>query len=1050
MPTYRENLIKKFREDYLKLNAEQKKAVDKIEGPVMVIAGPGTGKTQILAARIGKILLDTDALPQNILCLTYTDAGAIAMRKRLLRFIGPDAYKVNIYTFHGFCNEVIQQNLSLFEKTALNPVSDLEKIQLYKTLIDNLPKNNPLKRYRGDVYFEIHNLQNLFSAMKREGWTPEYIVERIDVYLERIKDEDKFKYKRPSVKSGVKAGDYKPEYFNEVEKMKRLCSAVNEFNNFQNLMKQKNLYDFDDMINWVITAFKENKNLLADYQERFQYILVDEYQDTSGTQNEIVQLLIEFWDEPNVFVVGDDDQSIYRFQGANVENMENFAGSYEGLLKIVLTNNYRSTKPILDVSKSLIDRNVERLIHKFPGLTKELKCSREELQKLIDRPAIIQYNTVKDEMADVTNKIEKLISGGTEPGKIAVIYKENSYGELLMKYFRLKNIPYYSKKSINILDEPFAKKIIQIMQYLAAEHDIPFGGGELLFEILHFDFYKIPPIEIAKLAVEVNKKNYSGQPTSLRKLLYEKANTIAKDLFDTGIDERLKKFSKTFEQLIADVSNVPLQTLFEKIISDAGILSYIMKSKDKIRLLQILTGLFDYIKDETSRNQALDLKGLLEAIELMKKEKLPLPLIQFSGNSSGVNLLTAHGSKGLEFEYVFIIGMNAHLWEKKRTGNNGYSLPDTLFSSLPSGSTEEELRRLFYVAITRAEKTLTISFTKLKPDGKDAEHSMFVAEIVEGNDLKIENIKMPEEELMDFEILNYVQQAPELDKSEDDFISSILEKYVMNVTSLNNYLDCPLGFYYKNLIRIPAGKSETLEFGSAIHFALQKLFEEMQKSAEQKFPPKERMFEHFTWYLKRHRENFTPESFKRRMEQGEIVLGDYYDEYISSCNKIVAVERNIKNVVNGIPIKGKIDKMEFNGKEVNVVDYKTGDVNSAYTKKKLLAPNPDNPIGGDYWRQAVFYKILVDNMDGKDWKVVSTEFDFVEPDKSKGFQKRKIFIEPSDITTVKQQLTDVWNKIQARDFYTGCGKEDCTWCNFVKENEIHIALHDIIEEEQEI
>jgi DNA helicase-2/ATP-dependent DNA helicase PcrA len=309
---------------------------------------------------------------------------------------------------------------------------------------------------------------------------------------------------------------------------------------------------------------------------------------------------------------------------------------------------------------------------------------------------------------------------------------------------------------------------------------------------------------------------------------------------------------------------------------------------------------------------------------------------------------------------------------------------------------------------------------------------------------------MPDEELMDFEILNYVKRAPELDKSEQDFISSVLEKFVMNVTSLNNYLDCPLSFYYKNLIRIPSGKSETLEFGSAVHYALQKLFEEMQKSADQKFPSKNRMLEHFNWYLARHRENFTPESFKRRKEHGEIVLGDYYDEYIASCNKIVAVERTIKNVVNGIPIKGKIDKMEFNGKEVNVVDYKTGDVNSTYTKKKLLAPNADNPLGGDYWRQAVFYKILVDNMDAKDWKVVSSEFDFVEPDKSKGFQKRKIFIEPSDITTVKQQLTEVWNKIQARDFYTGCGKEDCTWCNFVKDNELHIALHDIIEEEQEI
>src|SRR5664279_3578818 len=188
MQPYREILEKKFNEEYNKLNPEQQKAVDTIEGPVMVIAGPGTGKTQILAARIGKILLETDVSPGNILCLTYTDAGALAMRKRLLQFIGPDAYKVNIYTFHGFCNDVIQENLSLFEKTSLNPVSDLEKIQLYKSLIDNLPKNNVLKRYRGDVYYEINNLQHLFSAMKREGWTPQFITERIGVYLERIKD----------------------------------------------------------------------------------------------------------------------------------------------------------------------------------------------------------------------------------------------------------------------------------------------------------------------------------------------------------------------------------------------------------------------------------------------------------------------------------------------------------------------------------------------------------------------------------------------------------------------------------------------------------------------------------------------------------------------------------------------------------------------------------------------------------------------------------------------------------------------------------------------
>ncbi|MCH5682963.1 UvrD-helicase domain-containing protein [Niabella sp. W65] len=154
MPIIKEKLEKQFNEVYKNLNTEQKTAVDTLEGPVMVIAGPGTGKTQILAARIGKILLDSDALPENILCLTYTDAGVVAMRKRLQQFIGADAYKVNIYTFHAFCNDVIQDNLSLFEKTSLDPVSDLEKVEYFKQLIDQFSKDHPLKRYRGDVYYE--------------------------------------------------------------------------------------------------------------------------------------------------------------------------------------------------------------------------------------------------------------------------------------------------------------------------------------------------------------------------------------------------------------------------------------------------------------------------------------------------------------------------------------------------------------------------------------------------------------------------------------------------------------------------------------------------------------------------------------------------------------------------------------------------------------------------------------------------------------------------------------------------------------------------------
>ena len=244
-----------FENIYTALNEQQKRAVDTIEGPVMVIAGPGTGKTQILGARIGKILLDTDTQPENILCLTYTDAGAVAMRKRLLGFIGPDAYKVNIYTFHAFCNDIIQENLSLFEKTVLDPISDLEKIDLFKELIDKFPKNHPLKRYRGDVYFEIKNLQQLFSSMKREGWTPVFINEKIDEYMADIPNREEFVYKRAYKQ--FKAGDRKENKIEEAkEKMEKLRAAVNEFERFQKLMRNRNRYDFDDMINWVIKAFE--------------------------------------------------------------------------------------------------------------------------------------------------------------------------------------------------------------------------------------------------------------------------------------------------------------------------------------------------------------------------------------------------------------------------------------------------------------------------------------------------------------------------------------------------------------------------------------------------------------------------------------------------------------------------------------------------------------------------------------------------------------------------------------------------------------------------
>jgi DNA helicase II / ATP-dependent DNA helicase PcrA len=1032
-----------FQTLYQNLNPEQKRAVDTIEGPVLVIAGPGTGKTQILGARIGKILLETDTDPANILCLTFTEAGAITMRRRLLSFIGPDAYKVNIYTFHAFCNDIIQDNLSHFEKNSLDPISELEEIKLLSELIDSFPQNHPLKRYRGDAYYEVKNMRALFSTMKQEGWTAAHIEEKINEYLAGLPARTEYLYKNNG--AGYKKGDIKRAILNdEIERMEKLRAAINEFDRYQFLMHREDRYDYNDMINWVIRAFTENEQLLRRYQEKFLYILVDEFQDTSGTQNTLVQLLINFWDKPNIFVVGDDDQSIFRFQGANIYNMAEYADNYKkDLLTVVLTENYRSTQPILDISKLLISNNQERLINKIEGLSKNLVSTNKNFPTPAQQPLIREYESERDEMIDIVSQIELLLSKKVPPGKIAVIYKENKYGEELLPYFKLKNLPVYSKRNVNLLEDPLIGQILLLIRYLASEHEISFSGDEMLFEILHAEWFQIPAIEIATLTAEVAQKQYTNEKISLRKLLSDKANKPARDLFSQSLHPQLAAAGKILESLVSSVSNCTLQSLFETIFRETGLLQFAMQHHEKRRILQLLTAFFDFIKEETRRQPTLSLHELVTHLDLMEARDISLPLVEVHGSAEAVNLLTVHGSKGLEFTHTFFAGCNSHYWEKKGNTNKGYRFPDTMF--LSGTNDYEELRRLFYVALTRAETHLYISYSRFRNNGKEAEPSVFIEEIRSGFELPVEKPVLTTQALNDFQfLLLQGQQPPEMERIEMDFINRVLENFQMNVTALNNYLNCPLEFYFKNLIRIPSPKNENTEFGSAVHYALEQLFRNMQDNNNQ-FAGLPFFLSSFDWYMGRHRESFTKEQFARRMEYGHIILPAYYEKYIHSWNKIVSIERTIRNMtIEGVPVKGKLDKLEFDGKQVNVVDYKTGDPVKA--KSKMQGPSDKQPNGGDYWRQAVFYKLLVDRGQ-RDWEVVSTEFDFIEPDNKKVYNKQKLYITAEDEATVAQQITETWAKIQHHEFYTGCGKEDCHWCNFVKTNKLHTSA--VVEEEED-
>ncbi len=1050
MSLQQEKLLQKFGEEYNKLNSQQKQAVDKIYGPVMVVAGPGTGKTQILSVRIGKILLETDVLPSNILCLTYTDAGVLAMRKRLLAMIGPDAYSVHIHSFHSFCNMVIQQNMHLFHKKELQPINELEQVQCLIQLIDSFDNDNPLKRFKTDAYFEASYLKDLFGTMKREGWTTAFLLQRIEEYIEKVIPEtfaNKTKLKKGIIELTV-------EGRKEIEKMQKLKAAVQAFPLYQQILKEKQRYDFDDMINWVIGVFETNADVLAGYQEQYQFFLVDEYQDTSGAQNKLVELLVSYWQEesPNLFVVGDDDQSIYRFQGANMENMMQLAKKYEkDLLRVVLTQNYRSVQPILDAAHSLIQNNMQRLVNEYKDLKKILTAANAAHKDLNIAPVIRRVNNEFEENILVAEEIRQLVTEGTEPGRIAVIYKEHRTGEELQKFLQLQDVPYYTRKSLNLLKEPFIKKILAYLKYVMAEKEIPFSGEPVLFEILHHNFHSISPLKTATICNELNhNKRTKKEPVFIRDYLGRLAAKNSQKLFsEDEITDKLVKLHQTLEQLISDSENLPLLKWLEKLFNDADIISYIMQQPDKAWLMKLLNGFFDFVQDECRRNPDLTIEGLLKQIHLLEENGIAIPLVQTSGNEKGVNLLTCHGSKGLEYEYVFFMGCYSGLWEGKRKFSQGYKLPPNVFTKETPEEKEEELRRLFFVAATRAEKHLYISFPAFTNEGKALEPSRFIAEM-NSLDLKVEPVTIDEDVRLKYSSLRYgLLQQPELKKAEKDFTDQMLANFKMNVTALNNYLDCPIKFYYNNLIRIPAAVSESAQFGSSMHDALNFYYNKMME-AGRVYPPKEILISRFQWHIHYNREVFTPESLARFTDYGSQCLSDFYDAFFASASdEFVRTEIPMEAVVNTIPLKGFADKIQYWGNEVMITDFKTGSLEKSNRRWEFSEPgHPQKPEGGNYWRQAVFYKILFDRQPARNKELRGIEFLFIEPNDKKEFDRKKIVINPDHETIVLEQITHTWEKIQAHDFYTGCGKPDCHWCNFVKEHKLYVTMHEVKEEEE--
>lgn len=1023
---------KVFREAFEKLNENQKKAVTHIEGPLFVLAGPGTGKTQILALRIGYILQHTDTQPHNILCLTYTDAGTIAMRKRLLEFIGPTAYNLHIYTFHAFTNQVIRENMHLFGGIReLQPLTDLEKSEVFIDLIDQIPPDNPLKRFKGAVYHDKKNLESLFNDMKREGWESDFITEKIDQYLENLRDDPEMYYKRktPTKTKVYEKGDFKETaYRDKVDKMNRLKAAASLFTVYENMLRSKARYDYDDMILWVLKAFEEHPQLLLKYQEQYLYFLVDEYQDTNGAQNKILEKLIDYWQSPNVFAVGDDDQAIYRFQGANMENILSFVQKYHPEV-VILNHNYRSSQLIIDASSRLIDNNEQRLSKQI-NINKNIAAAGANAQ-LPDKVNIRAFPNPAHEEAAIFREIQKLRNEGFPLNKIAVIYRNHNQVANLTKVLEGENFPLNIRRKLDILSEPFIVNIIEMLRLIHFEHKETGLREDLLFKTLIAPVFNIQYVD----TIKISRETAYNRETKEKKYWIEVISDKEK-MQSLGIRE-VDRIHSVFEMISGWINLAPritVQQLFEKVITESGILNEALTSPDSHYKIQLLTSLFDFIKSEGVRNPFMTLSDFITSIEKMKQSGISLPLVKVISSSEGVNFITAHSAKGLEFQKVFLMGANKDNWESKRPPNIGFSYPPNILL-INQENKEEDERRVFYVAATRAEQELTISYAESKDDGSLIECSRFVTELATATHAITLKTEMVEDEfLIRFKGLTLQEVVlPPHEWIDKELINKILENYEMSVTDLNKYLKCPLTFYYENIIKVPTARTAGAGFGSAIHYALEQFFKESKSKEKKGFGSAQMLVDYFKAGMLIYRSHFTEKEFENLVYHGTEILKKYHENQLSSWFEPddYKMEQYISNVhFNKIPIKGMIDKIEFYKDSVHVIDYKTG--NPANAKTLVSPPKKEGDPGGDYWRQLIFYKILLDNDPKTRLTAQSGSVFLIEPENDGTFFKHKIVFNPAEMKIVENQLIDVYNKIKNHEFSTGCGKSDCTWCNFVR------------------
>ena len=791
---------------------------------------------------------------------------------------------------------------------------------------------------------------------------------------------------------------------------------------YQSKMDESRYLDFNDMINLVLDKFDKNKGFLSKVANKYEYIMVDEYQDTNRSQNEIVFTLSHALDTENVFVVGDDNQIIYRFQGAKLETIANFLTEFPDTKVICLTENMRSTQEILDTARAIILQdplNLEK-DKRFVRyeISKELIAKNEKVLAKHKPVRFYRYADIMQEYTEIVNEMEALINSDECPidektGKkayyeIAVLTRSNLEAGQFAELMKQRNIPYELKEGKDIFTIPAVNVLFFYIQFLINPQMHSFR----IFQLLTAQPFSINPKDYQELFNDVSKEK-----TFIDVLRRGEWNKYQEP-------EKLQNFLKTYDYLTEFKSKESIKNTILEIGSKTGIFDYYLNTD--INRTESIAGLKCFIDEaagfsDVYKTSFLEefytyIKAILEDEETLNTEKAPV-------NMNAVQLCTYHGSKGREFEYVYMPTLTADKWESSsKSLKSDIPLDESEYKTSDEIKNEikpSDMTKLMYVAMTRAKHTLRLSYPE-KINGKVKKPTKYLVEI--------QDMLEKEPEQFEYNEVSYWDQAQNLLIKKDydyktdfaELIDSKLNNRAFSPSAINLYLSCPRRYLYEDILKLEPkdGNPNYLSYGIAIHKACE---EAIRFLRNKKMPPEKTQF--IKWF-KEELSHQPMESYQQRINfegRGEDALDKYYAQICNTTStNLVDVEYKLEyEMKDGTKFIGFIDRLDSNSDGTyTIYDYKTGN-----NKNRDIAPDKDHE---DYYNQMAWYKYFFEQKTGN--KVSLTKFIYPEDFESKneGITYTETEIETA-VEIFKQAVAD----IKAHKFEPTKNKDKaCKYCNY--------------------